>query len=521
MEKDCILIVEDEQIVALDLQESLKKLGYNVPATADCGEKVLALVRLHSPDIILMDVMLKGEMTGIDTAYVIHKEFDIPIVYLTAFSDDHTIAAAKATGPYSFIIKPVDTKELKTTLEVSLFKFRMEKKLKASEERFREIFEQNFDAIILFKLPEFLVIDVNPAAVNVFGFSRAELMANFQLIFENRDIYSLFKREICKRDKNRGGVFLDRCRLRTRSNGEIICAIKANIIKIQDSNVLYCTFHDITESIHIENESRQLHARLIQANKMTALGTLASGIAHEINNPNNYIMSNTQIVQQIWPDTVRVLQQYVGEQAEFSLGGLSFTEVREIVPQLLQATLEGSRRIKNITENLKEFSKPKEEIPAGRVHINEVLDFSIAMLSNEIKRYTDSFTFKPGERIPPFAGNSQQIEQVVVNLIQNALHALPNRGCGVQVATAVDEHQRWIIATVRDEGVGMHKSVVERITDPFFTTKQDRGGTGLGLYVSYAIVKKHGGILDFDSSPGCGTTAIIKFPIPANAMEES
>jgi PAS domain S-box-containing protein len=520
MNKYKILIVEDEKITTIDLVRSLEGMGYHVMDSVASGTQAVSYIKEHLPDLVVINIGLKGDMNGMKTAQVIHQECEIPVVYLTVQSNHKTLHEGPSAQTYGYIVKPFKERELKTTLEIALFKSHMEQELKASEQRFREIFEQNYDAIILFKLEDFSVIDVNPAAVTVFGYSIDTLKTDFKCIFQDRDMYGLFEDEVSNINNRFSGVFLDRCHLKTKDHKQIICTVKANFIKLQNIDVLYCAFHDITEAVRIEDESRQLHTRLIETNKMTALGTLASGIAHEINNPNNFIMSNTQIIEQIWQDAIKILVEFSQERDDFSLGGLGFDEVKEVVPQLMQATLEGSRRIKTITDNLKEFSRPKEIDSYQKVAINDVMNFAIAMLANEIKKFTDSFSFTPGDSLPLFYGNSQQIEQVVVNLIHNALQSLPQRTCGVLVTSSFDEKEQAISVNIHDEGVGMNKEMMHRITDPFFTTKQDQGGTGLGLYVSYSIIQKHQGTMDFFSESGKGTTAIIKIPINANNQKE-
>lgn len=488
-------------------------LGFKKISTTAYGEKAVEHAGTTSTDLVFMDIILKGDMSGIDAARIIQARFNIPVIYLTAHADSRTIREATAVGTYGYIVKPVDDAELKATIEIALFKFRTEKRLKESEERFKEIFLQNFDAIILFRARDFSVLDANSAALQLFDFSREELFGGFEIAFSDNKMFRLFKEEIVEFPQGGLDVFLDRCHLIKRDGTEIICSIKANIIHLHEDEVLYCTFRDITESVRLEEESRMLQAKLIQANKMTSLGTLASGIAHEINNPNNFIMSNTQIIDQVWGDAVRHLAVKEREGPSLSLGGLQFDEVRELMPQLLQATLEGCRRIKMITDNLKEFSRPAEKGSFNRVAINRVLEFSFSMLENEIKKSTDRFSFIPGENIPEFHGNSQQIEQVVMNLIQNALHALPAREKGVRILTEYEKSSHMIVVKIIDEGVGMNPKILDQITDPFFTTKQEQGGTGLGLYVSYSIIKKHHGTLEFESQPGSGTTATIKLPL--------
>lgn len=508
-----ILVVEDEKIVAIDLVQTLGRMGFDVVKAVNTGEKAIQIANEEKPGLVLMDILLQGDMNGIEATREIQKNNDIPIVYITAHTDDHTFKQAKNTAPYGYIIKPVEDRELKTTIEVALLKHKMEMELKESEARFREIFEQNFDAVVLFTHPDFEVIDVNPGAESVFQYSRNELRENFVAIFEDKKTFDLFKKEIDVFPNGAGNIFLDRCPLKRKDGAEIICSIKANIIKLREKDVLYCSFRDITEKIKVAEETVVLQTKLIRANKMSSLGTLASGIAHEINNPNNFIMSNTQIIEQVWNDAVKILRDHYGQRGDFSLGGLPFTEVQAVVPRLLQDVIEGSRRIKSITHNLGDYSRPRDEQLKEWVKINDVLDFAVTIMKNEIKKHTDAFSFSPAENVPTFRGNPRQLEQVFINLIQNALHALPDKNRGVTITSIFEASDNCITVNVADEGTGIDRRLLDHIADPFFTTKQDSGGTGLGLYISYSILEGHNGTLEFDSQPGKGTTATVKIPL--------
>lgn len=512
-----ILIVEDEKIVAIDLKRSLQHMGFEVIEPVGSGEKAIHIAHEQKPDLVLMDIILLGEINGIEAARIIQAEDDIPIVYLTAYSDEDTFKQAKLTGPYGYIIKPVEEKELKTIIEVALFKHGMQQQLKESQARFKEIFEQNFDAIVLFKFPDFEVVDVNPAAEFIFQYPKKQLVNNFQAVFENRGQEKWFKKSMNDLRRAHNASYLDQCQLKRKDGTRITCSIKANIVKIRKTHMgndlLYCSFRDITEKLRTEEETKFLQTQLIHANKMASIGTLASGIAHEINNPNNFIMSNTQIIQQVWDDAVKILRDYHQGQGDFSLGGLSFSEVRDIIPRLFLDIIEGSNRIKEITRNLRDYSRPKDAQFREKVNINKVLNFAIGILVNEIKKYTDAFTFEPIDGIPCFRGNPPQMEQVFINLIQNALHSLPDKTRTVYVASSFDKKDNCITVTVADQGTGIDEKLLERITDPFFTTKQDQGGTGLGLYISYYIIKQHNATLDFDSQPGKGTTVTVKIPV--------
>ncbi|HUI67200.1 MAG TPA: response regulator [Nitrospirota bacterium] len=141
MKKGTIFVVEDEVIIADDIKSYLQKFGYKVPLIATSGEEALKRVRDVRPDLVLMDIVLRGEMDGIETAERIRSEFDIPIVYLTAFADDETLERAKITEPFGYIIKPFEERDLYTTIEMALYKHKMERKLKESEAKFRRIVE--------------------------------------------------------------------------------------------------------------------------------------------------------------------------------------------------------------------------------------------------------------------------------------------------------------------------------------------------------------------------------------------
>lgn len=143
-----ILVVEDEVIVAEDIRSSLQRMGYIVPATVSSGEEAIKKVIEHDPDLVLMDIVLQGKMDGIETAGQIHSRFDIPVVYLTAYSDTKTLERAKITEPFGYIIKPFKERELNINIEIALFKHRMEKKLKESREWFTTTLKSTSDGVI-------------------------------------------------------------------------------------------------------------------------------------------------------------------------------------------------------------------------------------------------------------------------------------------------------------------------------------------------------------------------------------
>lgn len=167
MTRTRILVVEDESIVALDIQERLESLGYEVPATVGSGEKAVDQAGMLRPDLVLMDIQLQGRMDGVEAARQIRQRFDIPVIYLTANADHPTVQRAKVTEPFGYVIKPFEERELHTNIEVALYRHQAERKLKESEERYRFLAELSPEAIIV--QSDDRIVYANPAAARLFG----------------------------------------------------------------------------------------------------------------------------------------------------------------------------------------------------------------------------------------------------------------------------------------------------------------------------------------------------------------
>jgi PAS domain S-box-containing protein len=176
MEKRRILIVEDEAIVAKNLANGLESLEYTIVAIASTGEKAIRLAGETGADLVLMDIGLRGEMDGIKAAEQIRAWFDTPVVYLTAYADEQTLQRAKVTAPFGYVVKPFRIEEVHSSIQMALYKHAMEARLRASEERYRALFDQAFDAIIL-ETADKQILDANQAACELHGYSRQELLA--------------------------------------------------------------------------------------------------------------------------------------------------------------------------------------------------------------------------------------------------------------------------------------------------------------------------------------------------------
>lgn len=384
-----------------------------------------------------------------------------------------------------------------------------EEALKESEERLREMFVQNNDAIILVRMKKMLVTDANPAALRLYGISREELPRLSLRRLIGRDGFHNIIRAI-RSNEIREGFMLEKITGYRITGEKILVSIKGKIILLKNEDVILCTIRDITEKLRLEEEIKVSQAKLIQANKMGSLGMLVSGVAHEINNPNNCIAVNSSVLMNIWHDVALLIRKHCEQTGMATLGKLSWEETLDLVPQLFTGITESSQRINSIVVNMRDFVKSGQNKQAKSFDINKIIANATAILWHHIHRYTDNFTQELAEHLPQALGNAQQIEQVIINLLMNAMQALPDKSHGVCLVTACDAIAGNIVVTIRDEGKGMDRETLQRLAEPFFTTREAEGGTGLGLYISTTIIKDYHGTLDFDSAPGKGTTATIR-----------
>lgn len=259
-------------------------------------------------------------------------------------------------------------------------------------------------------------------------------------------------------------------------------------------------------------ENRKLQWQAIRSARLASLGVLSAGIAHEINNPNHAIQANASLLARIWQDTLPILDEYAQEQGNFLLAGLSFIEARETVARGMRDISDNAKRIQRIVDNLKHLGKQDQGHMDELADIGEILLAVVRLLAARIRKHTESLSLAVSPDLPPVRGNVQQLEQVFINVIVNALEALPDRSRRVRVSAASEQGGERIVVRVKDEGRGISDEVMARICDPFFTTKAESGGTGLGLSISSSIVDRHGGVLKFESENDQGTTVSIELP---------
>jgi len=403
---------------------------------------------------------------------------------------------------------------LKAYRKETIDRLQAESERRESEEKYRTILESIEDGYYEVDLSGNLTF-FNHALCHILGYSEEEMvgMNNRQYMSEETagKVYNVFN------EVYRTGNATKAFDWETIRKDGTTKYLETSVTLRRDSDGNPIGFRgiarDITARKETEEQAKLHQQQLMQADKMVALGTLVSGMAHEINNPNSFIMLNAPLLQEAWESAMPILEEYYEENGDFLLGGMKYTDVRKSFPGLFSGISEGAKRIKQIVLDLKNFVRADTADLTQPVDMNAVLDSAVSLVSPMIKASTYHFSIECGKNLPALRGNFQRLEQVLINLIQNACQALPDKNKGIIVSTSFDEERDSIVVRVQDEGLGIEPETLSHITDPFFTTKNDSGGVGLGLSISSIIIEQHGGKLSFSSEPGRGTTAEIILPV--------
>jgi two-component system cell cycle sensor histidine kinase/response regulator CckA len=505
MAKAKILIVEDESIIASVIAAALKKFEYEVIDILNTGEAAVTEALQKKPDLILMDIRLQGVVDGIAAVEQIQKQLDIPIIYLTAYADELTLERAKKTKPYGYIPKPFQEIELKTTIEMALYKHGFEMQLKESEARFRSLFENSQDTIYISdKSGNFL--EMNPAGLSLFGYEREEILGTHpeQLYADPHD-----RKSFLAQIKNKKSLKEYELKLKNKKGDILYCLETTNTMIDKDGKIkgIQGIIRNISEHKRAEAERKNLEAQLFQAQKMEALGQLASGVAHDFNN----LLTG-----------IRGFAQFALEQTPQG------SPTREDLTEVLKL----AKRAEALTRQLLAFSR-KQALLREALNINHTVEEMMKMLGRLIGENIE-LVFIMAPDLGSVNADPGQLEQVLVNLVLNARDAMPAGGkLTVETANALldEDYARanigvtpgeYVMLAVSDTGCGMDDNTCQHIFEPFFTTKPQGKGTGLGLSTVYGIVNQFNGSIRVDSEPGKGTTFKIYLPrVLAAAAEKA
>ena len=489
--KPKILIVEDEGLIARDIATRVRRAGYDVAGIAGSGEEAFEQATVTSPDLILMDIRLNGNIDGIEAARRIQEHYDLPIIYLTAHTDRETLDRAKTTGAFGFLAKPIGQGSLPSSIEIALFKHKAERKLRQQRAWLETTLHTISDAVIV---TDHLgrIHYMNPAAERITRWpsneAHAAPLSHVLKLFHPEYGQWLAGFFTAIEPDVKTQIIPAGLKLITRT-GEQISIEGEMAPSTQDGTSLgsVITFRDITRREHEEQELRHEH-------KMEAVGRLAAGVAHDFNNLLTVILGHASLLLH---DPARLDEP-----------------VAHAMNEITQAATAAAA----ITKQLLTFSRHQTTNPE-LVNLNTVIKDNEERWRSTAAGITWKTSLDP--QLKPLCADPAQMVHVLKNLVANAADAMPAGGVltvtteNVEMGQFSDvgsDVQDHVVLTISDTGVGMEPSVAEHIFEPFFTTKAENSGTGLGLSIVYNIVNDLGGVISVESKPGAGSTFRVFLP---------
>lgn len=494
-----ILIVEDDRIVARDIQHQLSRMGHVVVGMSASGEDAVRLACSQQPDLVLMDIRLEGEMDGIEAARRIRDAHRIPIVFLTAYANDEVVQRASLTEPFGYLLKPFEEPQMRTVIQMALYKHASDTRLRLSERRYAATLASIRDGVILCNR-DGRVDFMNRAAETMTGWTAAEaagqpLSAVFVVVDEEtqeplEDFSAVVLRsgefappERQSRLLPRGGeepagiVVEERCSAIIDDRGDLVGSI--------------LVFRDLTQRRRIAEALRTAQADLAHIGRLTMMGELAAAVAHEVNQPLMAIVTNAgtclQHLSQPQPD---------------------LDKTRVVVERIVR----DAQRAGDVVRSIRALAR-RTPVDPGWVDISALIADTLELVRAELRRARVTVETDLQAEPPWVHGDRVQLQQLVLNLVMNAIEAmsaddLPERR--LRIVTGSDAG--FIRVRIEDSGPGIAETDVDAIFRALYTTKPD--GLGMGLSISRSIVELHGGRLT--ATPGAVGGSVFEVVLPVS-----
>jgi two-component system cell cycle sensor histidine kinase/response regulator CckA len=512
-----ILIVEDEGLIAADIQKKLERLGYPIPAVAKSGVEALRCARSTPFDLVLMDIRLKGDVDGIATAQALKTEFEIPVVYMTAHSDQETVGRAKLTEPLGYILKPVTDGDLRSVVQISLYRHQMERRVRTSEAWLSTTLRSVGDGIIATDTAGEIVF-MNPVAEKLTGWSGAD--GHGRLLM---DILSLFEESSGQPAKNPIFDFFPgesrSYHLIPKNGADTTVEVQCFENRLPETSMpptppmaaarslrpdaaaggpaASGPVDDLIGAIVVLRDTtarRQMEGRLVQSQRMEAVANMAGGLAHDFNNQLTVILGYAE-------DLCARLEGQDKEAAREIKHAASMAG--SITGQLLMLSRRGDARFEVL-------------------NVNEVICEVKPMISRSLGDIRTLVT-DLGSPEGFVCSDRNQLKRVLLNLALNARDAMSTGGelriesSTVEIEPGSQQARlyrpgQFVRLRVADTGEGMDKATLARIFEPLFSTKKAGCGTGLGLSIAHGIIVQSQGYIRAESEIGHGTSFEILLP---------
>jgi len=500
MNKYSILIVEDEALIAANLVQTLSSLGYTVQKPVATGEDAIRSVKTRKPDLVLMDIELIGTMDGIETAEKIHAIADIPLVYLTAYTDDTRLAKARLTEPYGYIVKPAHNRELRATIEMALYKHALDRKLKESEERYRILADAAHDVIYTLS-PQGIVKYINSGGFALLGIPPKKIVGSSLENLFTPDIAQELRENLDKvistkmpvrydlkfRHENQEQVTWFDAQLvpQFSPDGSVlqVIGISRGITDRKEAEVLLKRFN-----VELEWQVRLRTAELEQTNELLEAAIIQRTLAEE----------SVRKTLNEREHLLREVHHRVRNNLQIILGLISLQSRNIKDPHLLDTLGEFQNRIMAMAHVHERMCRAED---ISWIDLSEIVTFMGTSLFASYKVNPRQIRLNVEIKDLHIAIDSAIPVSLIINeLISNAIkHAFP-KGTSGEITIAGCREVHTILLSVRDTGVGIPKNL---------DWKRNKQSLGHRLVVS--LVEQLKGTIELDKSDG--TTFTISIPI--------
>lgn len=505
-----ILLVEDEAVIAMDLAQNLRDFGYDVVGIAANGERARQIAHDQHPDLILMDIVIRGPSDGIDTARQIQAEFDVPVVFLTGYGDSATLQRAKNTMPYGYLMKPFRSSDLRTTIEVALHKHAMDRRVRESERWLTRTLECIGDGIVATG-PQGMVRFLNPVAESLLGLQGADALGRAATeVFSLRDEATgapgpdLVRHALASSEQTElvSGVLPPR-----ETRGPIHLDAGAAPIRDDDGRLLgaVLVFRDVTQrrlaeaelTMYRENleqlvreRTKELESARNEADRAShAKSRFLSAMSHELRAPMNAILGFSELLRDkpLSPENT-LLVEHIHEAG---------THLLRLIDDLL---------------DMGRIEAGQFNTSSQPVSVAGLVDAVRPLVDSLLARHQVRLELAPGPDLAVQA-DAMRLKQVLLNVLSNAIKY--NRPGG-HVRLAMEQRPAARVRiSVHDSGRGIAPERLSALFQPFQRVDAEHSGVdgmGLGLALSKQFVEMMGGALGVDSTAGVGSTFWIELP---------
>ena len=491
-----ILIVEDDRIVARDIQQQVSRIGHTVVGITARGDDVVPLALQWQANLVLMDIRLEGDIDGIDAAQQIRENCGIPVIYLTAYADDQTLQRAGITEPFGYLLKPFEGTQLRTAIEMALYKHAAERRLRESERRYAVTLSSIGDAVIATD-DRLLITFMNPAAEALTCWAATEAMGR-PLV----EVFRIINEDTRRTVDNPAAKVLRSGVVAGLANHTLLLARDGRETPIDDCGSpivddrgkitgAVLVFRDITQRRQTEASLRRAQAELARVAQRTMVGELAATIAHEVSQPLTGIMTTARssllLLEADPPDL-------------------------DAARSTVRHTMRDAERAADAVVRIRRLFAKKSGLSEA-LDLNNAIHEVVTLARNEIYNAGVKLRLELADDLPPIMGDRIQLQQVVQNLVNNAVQAMSTvdtRPRELLVRTQGDGGGRALV-TFQDSGAGLEPAKEDRIFEAFYTTKRD--GMGMGLWISRSIIENHGGRLWAAPNDGPGATLLFTLPL--------